>query len=33
MITRWADELDLKEWLEDYTLDQLWSQGILGGRS
>ncbi len=33
MTTRWADELDLKVWLEDYTLDQLWSQGILGGRS
>jgi predicted ATPase len=31
--TQWADELDLKAWLEDYTLDQLWSQGILGGRS
>jgi predicted ATPase len=33
MTTQWADELDLKAWLEDYTLDQLWSQGILGGRS
>ncbi len=33
MTTRWADEMDLKAWLEDYTLDQLWSQGILGGRS
>lgn len=33
MTTRWADELDLKAWLEDYTLDQLWSKGILGGRS
>ena len=28
-----ADELDVKSWLEDYTLDQLWSKGILGGRS
>jgi len=33
MTAQWADGLDLKEWLEDYTLDQLWSQGILGGRS
>jgi predicted ATPase len=33
MTSRWADELDLKGWLEDYTLDQLWSQGVLGGRS
>jgi predicted ATPase len=33
MTTQWADELDLKAWLEDYTLDQLWSKGILGGRS
>jgi predicted ATPase len=28
-----ADELDLKAWMEDYTLDQLWSKGVLGGRS
>jgi predicted ATPase len=33
MTTQWADELDLRAWLEDYTLDQLWSKGILGGRS
>jgi predicted ATPase len=33
MTTQWADELDLKAWLEDYTLDQSWSKGILGGRS
>jgi predicted ATPase len=33
MITRRADELDLSGWLEDYTMDQLWSKGILGGRS
>jgi len=33
MTVQWADALDLKEWLEDYTLDQLWSKGILGGRS
>jgi predicted ATPase len=33
MTTNWADGLDLKAWMEDYTLDQIWSQGILGGRS
>ena len=33
MSTQWADDLDLKTWLKDYTLDQLWSKGILGGRS
>ncbi len=33
MVVQWADDLDLKAWLEEYTLDQLWSQGILGGRS
>jgi predicted ATPase len=33
MTARRADELDLTAWLEDYTLDQLWSMGRLGGRS
>ena len=33
MTAQWADELDLKAWMEDYTLDQLWSKGVLGGRS
>ncbi|MBX9602514.1 MAG: AAA family ATPase [Bryobacteraceae bacterium] len=30
---RWADTLDLNEWLTDYTLDELWMGGHLGGRS
>lgn len=30
-VTR-ASELDLAAWLEDYSLDQLWSMGRLGGR-
>jgi predicted ATPase len=30
---RWADELDLGEWLADYSLDELWSNGRLGARS
>jgi predicted ATPase len=28
----WADELDLKEWLKEYTLRDLWLMGNLGGR-
>jgi predicted ATPase len=30
----WADddELDLAHWLEDYSLDELWRMGIMGGR-
>lgn len=27
-----ADELELDEWLKDYTLDQLWDHGRVGGR-
>jgi predicted ATPase len=30
---KWADELDLAVWLNDYTLDELWSNGRLGARS
>ena len=29
----WADEFDLNEWLEDYTLDEVWRLGRIGGRS
>jgi predicted ATPase len=32
MTTQWADGLDLKRWLKDYTLDELWSKGVIGGR-
>jgi predicted ATPase len=28
-----ADRLDLDTWLEEYTLDQLWGLGRLGGRT
>ena len=31
--TTWADELDLEEWLKDYTLDELWSNGRIGART
>ncbi len=29
---KWGDSLDLEKWLQDYTLDQLWQMGRLGGR-
>jgi predicted ATPase len=28
----WADSLDLGAWLEDYSLDEVWRMGRLGGR-
>jgi predicted ATPase len=30
---KWADELDLDAWLNDYSLDELWSNGRLGARA
>jgi predicted ATPase len=29
----WADSLDLNQWLADYTLDEIWQMGRIGGRS
>ena len=29
----WADTLDLDTWLEEYTLDEVWQMGEMGGRS
>ena len=29
----WADELDLDEWLKDYTMEELWSNGRIGARA
>ena len=29
----WGDELDLEGWLKDYSLDELWQMGIMGGRA
>lgn len=29
----WADSFDLEEWLKDYSLDQVWSKGLIGARS
>jgi predicted ATPase len=30
---QWGTEFDLDEWLKDYTLDQLWGMGRMGGRA
>jgi predicted ATPase len=30
---KWADDLDLGAWLQDYSLDELWSNGRLGARA
>ena len=30
---RWADSLDLEQWLKDYSLDEVWRMGRMGGRS
>jgi predicted ATPase len=30
---KWADEHDLDQWLADYTLDEVWRMGRIGGRS
>jgi predicted ATPase len=29
----WADRLDLDEWLTEYTLDEVWRMGRMGGRA
>jgi len=30
---KWADSLDLELWLKDYSLDEVWLMGRMGGRS
>lgn len=30
---KWADTLDLDKWLKDYSLDEVWRMGRMGGRS
>jgi predicted ATPase len=32
-LVRRASEFDLEQWMKDYSLDQLWSMGRIGGRS
>ncbi len=29
----WADQLDLDRWLDEYTLDEVWRMGRMGGRA
>ena len=29
----WADDLDLDEWLADFSMDEVWQMGALGGRA
>ncbi len=29
----WGDQLDLEGWLREYTLDEVWSRGLMGGRA
>ena len=29
----WGDELDLEGWLTDYSLDEVWQMGLMGGRA
>lgn len=28
----WADNMDVEKWLDEYTLDRIWSSGQMGGR-
>jgi predicted ATPase len=28
----WADELDLEQWLDEYTMDEVWRLGRMGAR-
>jgi predicted ATPase len=30
---QWADQFDLEEWLKEYTLDEVWRLGLMGGRA
>ena len=29
----WGDSLELDEWLKEYSLDEVWQMGRMGGRS
>ena len=29
----WADQMDIEKWIDEYTLDEVWRMGNLGGRS
>jgi predicted ATPase len=29
----WADDLDIEKWMQEYTLDEVWRMGRMGGRA
>ena len=29
----WADSLDIEAWLAEYSLDEAWQMGVIGGRA
>lgn len=32
-LVQWADSIDLDEWLKEYSLDEVWMMGRMGGRA
>jgi predicted ATPase len=32
-LVHWADSMDLEEWLKEYSLDEVWMMGRMGGRA
>jgi len=32
-LAQWADSMDLEEWLKEYSLDEVWRTGRMGGRA
>ncbi len=32
-MAQWADSMDLEKWLKEYTLDEIWRMGRMGGRA
>jgi predicted ATPase len=32
-LSQWADSIDMEEWLKEYSLDEVWRMGRMGGRA
>ncbi len=32
-LAQWADSMDIEEWLKEYSLNEAWRMGRLGGRA
>lgn len=32
-VAQWADSMDMEEWLKEYSLDEVWRMGRMGGRA